>query len=91
MKQTNFRVGRLYNFYDNRATDCVCKAHILQILPHPEHDDDNLIVYRWFGIHKRHWWYGVTTVSQQEFWAGYVAKVVNHYKKERQLKSNNKN
>lgn len=35
--------GKTYYFYDDRAVDDVCKAHVLNILPHPEREDDRLI------------------------------------------------
>lgn len=76
----NIEEGKTNYFYDDRAEEDVCKAHVLHILPHPEREDDRLIVYRWYGKHRRHWWYGVTTISQQELWADYVQKVV-HYRK----------
>lgn len=65
------------------ATDDVCLAHVLKVLPHPEREDDRLVIYRWYGKHKRHWWYGVTSISQQDLWAGYCAKVVCHAAKDR--------
>lgn len=70
--------GKTYYFYDDRAVDDVCKAHVLSILPHPEREDDKLVVYRWFGKHRRHWWYGVTSISQQKLWADYVRKVMDN-------------
>lgn len=75
--------------YDNRSTDDVVKAHIIAYLPHPESPNDRLIVYRWFGTHRRYWWYGVTSEKQQDhIWKDYV-QVLEHRKAER--KSNNKN
>lgn len=70
----NIKEGKQYYFYDDRAKDDVCKAHVLHILPHPERDDDKLIVYRWYGKHRQYWWYGVTTISQQKLWSDYVQK-----------------
>lgn len=77
--------GKAYNFYDDRAEEDVCKAHVLHILPHPERVDDKLIVYRWYGKHRQDWWYGVTTISQQELWADYVQKVINHQKERKSV------
>lgn len=71
----NIKEGKTYYFYDNRAVEDVCKAHVLHILPHPERQDDRLIVYRWYGKHKQHWWYGVTCFRQQEIWADYVKAI----------------
>lgn len=68
--------GKTYYFYDDRAVDDVCKAHVLHILPHPDRIDDRLIVYRWFGKHKRRWWYGITTISQQEIWEDYCKDAI---------------
>jgi len=79
----NIEEGKSYYFYDNRATDDVCKAHVLSVLPHPEREDDRLIVYRWYGKHRQRWWYGVTTISQQELWAEYCQKVVKYNKDQR--------
>ena len=67
--------GKSCYFYDERANRDVCKAHVLHILPHPEDNEDRLIVYRWYGIHRQHWWYGVTTLKTQELWREYVDKV----------------
>lgn len=75
--------GKTYYFYDSRADKDVCKAHVLKVLPHPEREDDRLIVYCWYGKHRRRWWYGVTTISQQEMWADYVHEVVSHEKEKR--------
>ena len=72
----NIEEGKQYYFYDDRAEEDVCKAHVLHILPHPDRDDDKLIVYRWYGKHRQRWWYGMTTISQQEMWADYVQKVI---------------
>lgn len=72
----NIQEGKTYYFYDFRAADCVCKAHVLHILPHPEKEEDRLIVYRWYGKHKQRWWYGVTTLSQQQMWADYYTDAV---------------
>jgi len=66
--------GKAYYFYDDRATDSVCKAHVLHILPHPESNNNKLIVYRWYGKHRRRWWYGVTTLAIQEIWDEYCQK-----------------
>ena len=77
-------VGKTNYFYDTRAEEDVCKAHVLHILPHPEREDDRLIVYRWYGKHRQRWWYGVTTLSQQELWADYVQKVID-CKKQRKM------
>jgi len=82
----NIEEGKQYYFYDDSAEDYVCKAHVLHILPHPERDDDRLIVYRWFGKHRRHWWYGVTTVSQQELWADFVQKVIHRRKHKKECR-----
>ena len=71
-----YKVGKAYYLYDNRAERNECKAHILAILPHPELSDDNLIVYRWWGKHKRYWFYGVTTYWQQDIWADYVGIIL---------------
>lgn len=76
----NIEEGKQYYFYDDRAEDDTCKAHVLHILPHPDRADDRLVVYRWFGKHCRYWWYGVTTISQQELWADYVQKII-YYRK----------
>lgn len=75
--------GKTYYFYDDRAVDDVCKAHVLNILPHPEREDDRLIVYRWYGKHIQRWWYGVTTISQQEMYANYCKDIVTHNKEKR--------
>lgn len=72
----NIEEGKSYYFYDNRAIDAVCKAHVLKILPHPEHKEDRLIVYRWYEKHRQKWWYGVTTISQQELWYDYCQRVI---------------
>jgi hypothetical protein len=72
----NIQEGKSYYFYDDRAVDNVCKAHVLHVLPHPEREEDRLIVYRWYGRHKQRWWYGVTTISQQEIWADYCKDAV---------------
>jgi hypothetical protein len=79
----NIEEGKSYYFYDNRANDDVCKAHVLSVLPHPEREDDRLIVYLWYGKHRQRWWYGVTTISQQELWAEYCQKVVKYNKDQR--------
>lgn len=79
----NIQEGKTYYFYDDRAVDDVCKAHVLNILPHPEREDDRLIVYRWYGKTWRHWWYGVTTISQQEMYANYCKDIVTHNKEKR--------
>lgn len=42
----------------------------------PEREEDRLIVYRWYGRHKQRWWYGVTTISQQDIWADYCKDAV---------------
>jgi len=78
--------GKQYYFYDSKAEDDVCKAHVLCILPHPEREDDRLIVYRWYGKHRQRWWYGVTTISQQELWADYVRKVIHYRKHEKECR-----
>lgn len=72
----NIQEGKTYYFYDDRAVDDVCKAHVLHILLHPEREEDRLIVYRWYGKHKQRWWYGVTTLSQQQIWADYCKNAV---------------
>ncbi len=72
----NIEIGKTYYFYDDRAVDDVCKAHVLHILPHPEREDDRLIVYRWYGKHKKRWWYGVTTTRQQEICADYCKDAI---------------
>ena len=77
--------GKCYYFYDDRATEDVCKAHVLHILPHPERDDDKLIVYRWYGKHRQYWWYGITNFTQQEIWKEYVKKVVEIRKSKRKM------
>lgn len=71
-----FKEGQKRYIYDDRATDNVCLAHILHLLPHPENNDEQLIVYRWYGKHRRHWWYGITETWKQDLWAEYIAKVV---------------
>ena len=83
MEIKDIKVGKTYYFYDNRAVDDVCKAHVLALLPHPEREDDRLIVYRWWGKHRRYWWYGVTTIRQQEIWADYCKNAVNLQKERR--------
>lgn len=86
--------GKAYYFYDDRATDSVCKAHVLHILPHPDRIDDRLIVYRWFGKHKRRWWYGITTISQQEIWEDYckdAVKIARERRRKRKEKQDNNN
>lgn len=82
----NIKEGKQYYFYDNRAEDDVCKAHVLHIFPHPEREDDRLIVYRWYGKHHQRWWYGVTTISQQELWADYVQKVIGYRKQKKKCR-----
>ena len=79
-----YKVGNAYYLYDDRAEHDVCKAHILAILPHPEDNagrdkTDKLIVYRWYGKHKRYWFYGVTTYWQQTMWADYVKSKVEKF------------
>ena len=74
-----FKEGKTYYLYDERAEHDVCKAHILHVLPHPEYPNDRLIVYRWFGKHKRWWWYGVTSVSHQDELAEHVTKMVRRF------------
>lgn len=75
--------GNTYYFYDDRATNNVCKAHVLHILPHPENEGDQLIVYRWYGKHRRRWWYGATTSVIQEIWEEYCKEVVRMEKERR--------
>ena len=83
----NIKQGKTYYFYNNDAVDSVCKAHVLHILPHPERgEDDRLIVYRWYGKHRQHWWYSITTMSQQERFGDYVQEVIEHRKKLRQCR-----
>lgn len=84
-----YKVGKAYYLYDNRAERDVCKAHILAILPHPEFSDDNLIVYRWWGKHKQYWFYGVTTYWQQNIWGDYVKHRVETLKQKRKEIVNN--
>ena len=74
-----FKEGKTYYLFDSRAEHDVCKAHVLHVLPHPENPDERLIVYRWFGKHKRHWWYGITDLYIQNLYADYVKKVVQDY------------
>jgi hypothetical protein len=62
--------------YETRADRDLCYAHILHVLPHPENPDDKLIVFRWFGIHKRWWWYGVTSMSYQELYLDLTTRKV---------------
>lgn len=86
--------GKTYYFYDDRAVDDVCKAHVLHILPHPDRIDDRLIVYRWFGRHKRRWWYGITTISQQEIWEDYckdAVKIARERRRKRKEKQDDNN
>jgi len=78
--------SKTYYFYDDRAEENVCKAHVLHMLPHPERDDDRLIVYRWYGKHRQRWWYGVTTISQQELCADYVQKVIDYRKHKKECR-----
>lgn len=82
----NIEEGKQYYFYNGRAEKSVCKAHVLHILPHPERDDDKLIVYRWYGKYMQCWWYCVTTISQQELWADYVQKVIHHRKHKKECR-----
>lgn len=83
----NIEEGKTYYFYDDRAVDDVCKAHVLHILPHPERgEDDRLIVYRWWGKHRRHWWYGVTTMKRQRLFGSYVQEVIEYRKKQKQCR-----
>ena len=83
----DIKQGRTYYLYDDRAEEGVCKAHVLHVLPHPERgEDDRLIVYCWYGKHRQHWWYGVTTMSQQELWADYVRKVISPRKERKQCR-----
>ena len=77
----DIREGKQHFLYDERAAESVCLAYVLHILPHPEREDDRLIVYRWRSSHRKHWWYGVTTISKQESLAEYVSMVVHQGKK----------
>ena len=52
-KKLGITVGKKCYFYDERAEHCVCTAHVLHILPHPEREDDILIIYRWYGKYKK--------------------------------------
>lgn len=80
----NIEEGKTYYFYVDRYTDDdVCKAHVLHVLPHPEGNDDKLIVFRWYERHRKCWRHGVTTISQQELWKDYVNKVLACRKDER--------
>ena len=81
-----FKVGQKRYLYDDRAVDDVCLAHILHILPHPDCEDEKLIVYRWYGKHKRYWWYGITQLWQQKLWADYCQNVVLLRKENRKKK-----
>ena len=83
-----FKEGQKRYLYDNRAEDNVCLAHIIEVLPHPEDKDERLIVYRWFGKHKRHWWYGITETWLQDLRADYCQKVVRYRKACRRYKKN---
>lgn len=89
----NIQEGKTYYFRDYRAADGVCKAHVLHILPHPEKEEDQLIVYRWYGKHKQYWWYGVTTLSEQQLWADYCknrVKIAKERRRKRKEKNNTK-
>lgn len=88
-KIRHFKEGQKRYIYDDRASDNVCKAHILKVLPHPEDPDDHLIVYRWYGKHKRYWWYGVTETWMQRLWADYVKKVIDKRREKKESKINN--
>ena len=66
MVNCKYIVGKKYYFYDERASDDVCLAHILHVMPHPEWESEFLIVYRWYGKHKKHWWYGITDTHFQQ-------------------------
>lgn len=74
-----FKEGKECWMYDSRAEFDVCYAHILYVLPHPENHNDRLIVYRWFGKNKKWWWYGVTSISDQELEMDYVTKTVERH------------
>lgn len=76
-------VGKKYYFYDERAKHSVCTAHVLHILPHPEREDDRLIVYRWYGKYKKRWWYGVTDGRTQVRWKDYCQDVAELYIKKK--------
>lgn len=72
----DIKVGKKYYFYDERAELSVCVAHVLGVLPHPEREDDRLVVYRWYSKHKQRWFYGVTDGQTQEIWSDFCQKVV---------------
>lgn len=72
----DIKVGKKYYFYDERAEHSVCVAHVLGVMPHPEREDDRLIVYRWYGKHKQRWFYGVTDGQTQGIWTDFCQKVV---------------
>lgn len=76
-------VGKKYYFYDERAKHCVCTAHVLHILPHPERENDRLIIYRWYGKYKKRWWYGVTDGRTQMCWKDYCQDVAEQYIKKK--------
>lgn len=78
--------GKAYYFYDERADFNVCKAHVLKILPHPEHDDDRLVVYRWYGKHRRYWWYGITSANKQATYEPVVQETLKYIKKKRECR-----
>ncbi len=82
-KIRSFKEGQKRYIYDSRASDNVCKAHILKVLPHPDAPDEQLIVYRWYGKHKRYWWYGVTQTWTQRVWADYIKKTVDGLREKR--------
>lgn len=71
-----YKVGKKYHFYENGAMFDFCLAHVLSVLPHPEDDTDQLIVYRWHGVHKQWWFYRVTTAKEQEQMKDYVARQI---------------
>lgn len=69
-----FEIGRKFYLYEPRAELNVCCAHVLAILPHPEKEDNSLIVYRWYGRYSRCWRYGITDAHTQDEYMDYREK-----------------
>lgn len=81
-----FKIGTKRYIYDPRAQDDVCLAHILAVMPHPDNDEDQIIVYRFWGKHRKYYFYGAKQASLLGLWNGYVNDVVQYRKKKRKEK-----
>ena len=82
-----YKVGKKYHLYNNDACFDFCLAEIVAVMIHPEDETDKLIVYRWFGTHKRWWHYSITTASQQERMKDFVTKMM---ERKRNIRKNRK-